>query len=101
MPGKSHGQRSLVGYSPWGCKESDTTEQLHSLTHSDMNRNLNEGYTDGKRVHKEMFNTYHKGNANENFSERSLHVNQNDVIFFLMITPNTGENHKGFDLDHT
>ena len=29
MPGKSHGQRSLVGYSPWGCKESDMTEQLH------------------------------------------------------------------------
>ena len=26
---KTHGQRSLVGYSPWGCEESDTTEQLH------------------------------------------------------------------------
>ena len=26
--GKSHGQRSLVGYNPWGCKESDTTERL-------------------------------------------------------------------------
>ena len=26
--GESHGQRNLVGYSPWGCKESDTTEQL-------------------------------------------------------------------------
>ena len=26
LPGKSHGQRSLVGYSPWGHKESDTTE---------------------------------------------------------------------------
>ena len=25
---KSHGQRSLAGYSPWGCKESDMTEQL-------------------------------------------------------------------------
>ena len=25
-----HGQRSLVGYSPWGCKESDTTEQLNT-----------------------------------------------------------------------
>ena len=25
-PGKSHGRRSLVGYSPWGHKESDTTE---------------------------------------------------------------------------
>ena len=24
--GEPHGQRSLVGYSPWGCKESDTTE---------------------------------------------------------------------------
>ena len=33
LPGESHGQRSLVGYSPWGHKESDTTEQL-SLTHS-------------------------------------------------------------------
>ena len=28
MPGKSHEQRSLVGYSPWGCRESDTTDQL-------------------------------------------------------------------------
>ena len=28
LPGKSHGERSLVGYSPWGCKELDTTEQL-------------------------------------------------------------------------
>ena len=26
LPGESHGQRSLVGYSPKGCKESDTTE---------------------------------------------------------------------------
>ena len=29
LPGKSHGQRSLVGCSPWGCWESDTTERLH------------------------------------------------------------------------
>ena len=26
LPGESHGRRSLVGYSPWGRKESDTTE---------------------------------------------------------------------------
>ena len=26
LPGKSHGQRRLVGYSPWGGKESDTSE---------------------------------------------------------------------------
>ena len=29
LPGKSHGRRSLVGCSPWGSKESDTSEQLH------------------------------------------------------------------------
>ena len=29
LPGKSHGRRSLVGCSPWGHEESDTTEQLH------------------------------------------------------------------------
>ena len=29
LPGESpHGQKSLAGYSPWCCKESDTTEQL-------------------------------------------------------------------------
>ena len=30
---KSHGQRSLVAYSPWGCKESDMTEWLHLHTY--------------------------------------------------------------------
>ena len=29
LPGKSHGRRSLVGCSPWGHKELDTTERLH------------------------------------------------------------------------
>ena len=28
LPGKSYGWRSLVGCSPWGCEESDTTERL-------------------------------------------------------------------------
>ena len=28
LPGKFHEQISLAGYSPWSCKESDTTEQL-------------------------------------------------------------------------
>ena len=35
LPGKSHGRRSLVGYSPWGRKESDKTEAiLHTRTAS-------------------------------------------------------------------
>ena len=33
LPGKSHGWRSLVGCSPWGREESDTTEQLHFTFH--------------------------------------------------------------------
>ena len=42
-PGESHGQRSLVGYSPWGHKESDTTEvTCHSrVQHSTTNLSAN------------------------------------------------------------
>ena len=29
LPGKSLGRKSLVGCSPWGCEELDTTERLH------------------------------------------------------------------------
>ena len=29
-PGKSHGQKSLTSYGPWGCKELDTTEKLNT-----------------------------------------------------------------------
>ena len=37
LPGESHGQRSLVDYSPWGCKESDTTEATeHKCMHSSL-----------------------------------------------------------------
>ena len=41
LPGKSHGQRSLVGYSPWGHKVSDTAEQLsvHACTHTHTHTN--------------------------------------------------------------
>ena len=34
LPGKSHGPQSLVGYHPWGRKESDTTERLHFHFHT-------------------------------------------------------------------
>ena len=33
LSGKSHGQRSLAGYSPWGFKESDMIEQLSTKAH--------------------------------------------------------------------
>ena len=34
LPGRSHGQRSLVDYSPWGQKELDTTLCLSTDTHT-------------------------------------------------------------------
>ena len=48
LPGESHGQRSLVGYSPWGCKALDMTEQtvyiLHAQFATTILLQLNEGY---------------------------------------------------------
>ena len=38
LPGKFHGQKNLAGYSPWGHKESDTTEQLS--THKSFEQSL-------------------------------------------------------------
>ena len=34
LPGKSHGQRSLIGYSLWGHKESDMTERFHFTSYT-------------------------------------------------------------------
>ena len=34
LPGEFHEQRCLVSYSPWGCKESDTTEDMYVRAHT-------------------------------------------------------------------
>ena len=45
LPGKSHGQRNLVSYSPWDRKESDTTEQLHfDLLATEQHQHSREGW---------------------------------------------------------
>ena len=36
LPGKFHGWRSLVSYSPWGRKVSDTTDRLHFHFHKSI-----------------------------------------------------------------
>ena len=41
-PGKFHGQRSLVGYSLWGCKELVATEHAHKIWHILKFRNKTE-----------------------------------------------------------
>ena len=56
MPGKSHGRRNLIGYSPWGRKESDTLSDFTSLSlyatlqtpkSPPGGRNINLRYADG------------------------------------------------------
>ena len=44
LPGEFHGQRSLVGYSLWGHKESDTTEHTHTHTHTHIRRFISLSY---------------------------------------------------------
>ena len=47
-----HGQKSLMSYSPWGCKESDMTEQLSTAQHK---AELNFGFTRFWKCHS-IFN---------------------------------------------
>ena len=60
LPGESHGQRSLGGYSARGCKESDTTAQL-SIRHA---RSVGVGSSSpvfGKTIHYSGPTSYQKG----------------------------------------
>ena len=45
LPGKFHGLRSLEGYSPWGRKESDTTEQLRTAQAQAQHSGYGENWT--------------------------------------------------------
>ena len=52
LPGKFHGQRSLVGFSPWGCKEWDTTERLNTQVYLSM---LSKVQHTGLQIQRETF----------------------------------------------
>ena len=65
LPGESHGQRSLVGYSPWGRKVSDASEQLttpgwfillHSRNHHNIVKQLYSNKNEFKKKRKEDLN---------------------------------------------
>ena len=46
LPGKFHGQRKLVGYNPWGHKESDMTERLNTHTREISSQSVFQGHGD-------------------------------------------------------
>ena len=57
LPGESHGGRNLVGCSPCGRKESDTTERLHSLSHSwNLERQYWQSYMQGSKTDTDVKN---------------------------------------------
>ena len=45
LPGESHGQRSLAGYSPWGHKESDMAEAIEHVSEKNVKKNIYVFYT--------------------------------------------------------
>ena len=57
--GKSHGQRSLAGYSPQGCKESDVTEGL-STAQKKLSSFLLRIWAESSQVHREGLETVGK-----------------------------------------
>ena len=56
LPEEFHGQRTLVGYSPWGQKESDTTERLNTFNTYYIAQNISRFY----RIELEWINGYYK-----------------------------------------
>ena len=60
VSGESHGQRSLVGYRPWGCKESDTTEWTSlSVYIRDLTSLTSSGWSGGRGDRGELFSIFY------------------------------------------
>ena len=57
QPGKSHGQRKLVGYGPWSCKESDMIERLSPTTYeiSNASRHIERKKKHAESLRKTVF----------------------------------------------
>ena len=55
LPGKSHGQRSLVGYSPWDHKESDTTECIYMMEYHAALKRIRQVYRLSDKYVQEIF----------------------------------------------
>ena len=54
LPGKSHGRRSMIGYSPWGRRESDKIEWLHFTLHGATLMHLTIKQWHAKRVQPKL-----------------------------------------------
>ena len=85
LPGKSHGQRSLVGYSPRGHKESDTTQWLNNNRRlaeaTPVIISLQQPYSSGKKnVSTSFFWIYLNTLKDENVLELHMHLKSEGVL---------------------
>ena len=88
LSGNSHGWRSLVGYSPWGHKESDTTERLHftSLHEPEMSPSTLHEFIhphNSSRAGITIISTFHMGKLSH---VKVKHLERNvDTVFKISI----------------
>ena len=89
---KFYGQRSLAGYSPWGCKESDTTEHLSAATactilfHMSSVYPLQPGYETAPLSQKTslmLHSCIHKFTSPSNSPDLSLVPSNHQSVFHL------------------
>ena len=66
LPGGSHGQTSLVGYSPWGCKESDTNGRLHRGTYRREGSHVLTVNLSSVKTDNQIFNNIYTKNLHQN-----------------------------------
>ena len=78
LPGESHGKKSLAGYSPWTCKESDTTEHTLTLTYI----STNQGW---ERVFSNSAEDVASKSKEREFSGNSVALNNGSATFREMV----------------
>ena len=72
LPGKSHGQRSLAGYSPWDRKESDITEGLKQQKHTTIYKIDDQQGTAVE--HRELYSIFHNDLYGKKKSKQRMNV---------------------------
>ena len=87
LPGKSHGSWSLVGYHPWGHKESDTTEWLH-FTSEELKSRSEQAEKETAHLRPYHWNSKkHKGKKKKKISVQSLSRKEFcDCVWWWMLT---------------
>ena len=92
LPREIHGQKSLVGYSPWGCKGLDLIEQLSMLLGCRLNSyewqrsSVNRAYT-LKRLRSYCVCTFGSSNSSYKKCDYSHGVNFREVMWRMILKP--------------